>query len=151
ITTIPDGLSNTVFLAERYAQFPGEPGRFTDPDGKQKQANNLWAWPAAYPPNPPTSYKKPVPQNAPVFAYGDPDKKGVGYGKAIFDVPQPGIRPQQADYRLPQSGHAAVVNVAMGDGSVRGVSASVTQKTWQAAVLPADGNPLGPDWCARKE
>jgi type II secretory pathway pseudopilin PulG len=146
IATIPDGLSNTVFLAERYAQFPGEPGRYTDPDGKEQQANNLWAWPAAYPANPPTSYKKPVPQNAAIFAYGDPDKKGVGYGKEVFGVPQVGVRPPQADYRLPQSGHAALVNVAMGDGSARGVSASVTQKTWQAAILPADGVPLGPDW-----
>jgi type II secretory pathway pseudopilin PulG len=146
ISNIPDGLSNTVFVAERFAQFPGKPGRFTDPDGKEQQANNLWAWPAAYPANPPTAYKKPVPQNAAIFAYGDPDKPAVGYGKAVFGVPQPGISPPQADYRLTQSGHAAVVQIGLGDGSARGVSAALTQATWQAAVLPADGNPLGPDW-----
>jgi hypothetical protein len=32
------------------------------------------------------------------------------------------------------------------DGSARGVAKSVTQATWQAVVLPADGAPIGPDW-----
>jgi hypothetical protein len=142
---IPDGASNTVFIAERFAQFPGPAGRFTDPDGKEQQANNLWAWPAAYAPNPPTAYKTPVPQNAAVFAYGDPDKE-VGYGKAAFGVPQVGIAPARADYRLVQSAHAKSVQVGMGDGSVHPVTAGISPKTWQAAVLPADGMPLGNDW-----
>jgi hypothetical protein len=86
-----------------------------------------------------------VPQNAAMFAYGDPTEE-IGYGKVVFDQPQIGIRPPQADYRLVQSGHVAVVQVAMADGTARGVSASVTQATWQNAVTPADGNPLGSDW-----
>jgi prepilin-type N-terminal cleavage/methylation domain-containing protein len=146
IGNIPDGTSNTVFVCERFAQFPGVPGQFTDPDGKKQQANNLWAWPANHGTSPPTQYKKAVPQNAAMFAYGDPDKKEVGYGKEVFDQPQIGIRPPDADYRLVQSGHAAVVQVGMGDGSSRGVPASVTQPTWQHALTPADGIPLGSDW-----
>jgi hypothetical protein len=39
-----------------------------------------------------------------------------------------------------------VVLVGLGDGSVRAVSVSITQATWQNAVDPADGNPLGADW-----
>jgi prepilin-type N-terminal cleavage/methylation domain-containing protein len=41
IGNIPDGASNTIFICERFAQFPGKPGQFTDPDGNKQQANNL--------------------------------------------------------------------------------------------------------------
>lgn len=36
--------------------------------------------------------------------------------------------------------------VALGDGSVHTVSPGISQATWQNAVQPADGNPLGADW-----
>jgi len=32
------------------------------------------------------------------------------------------------------------------DGSVRGVSAGISQTTWNYAVQPADGFMLGSDW-----
>jgi hypothetical protein len=146
VANIPDGTSNTVFIAERFAQYPGEPGRFNDPDGKEKQANNLWAWPANFPPNPPTAYKKPLPQNAAIFAYGDPTGKGIGYGAAAFGVPQPGIAPEKADYRLAQSGHDRTIEVGMGDGSVHSVAAGVSAATWKAVLLPDDGRLPGKDW-----
>jgi hypothetical protein len=38
------------------------------------------------------------------------------------------------------------MNVALADGSVRFVSASVSQATWTNALLPNDGNVLGSDW-----
>ena len=44
------------------------------------------------------------------------------------------------------SWHTGVMNVALGDASVRGVSASVSQPTWQQAIIPDDGTPLGSDW-----
>jgi prepilin-type processing-associated H-X9-DG protein len=81
-----------------------------------------------------------------MFAFSHPDKKALGYGKAVFEQPQTGIAPAQADYRRVQSGHAVIVNVGMCDGSVRGVSSGVTQPTWQDALTPADGRPLGADW-----
>jgi hypothetical protein len=143
---VPDGTSNTVAIAERFAQFPGPAGQFTDPDGATQQANNLWAWPAGCPPTPPTTYTKPVPQNAAMFAYGNPDDDAVGYGKVTFNPPQADIAGFQADYRLPQSAHTGVVQVAMLDGSARGVARTVSQATWQAVVLPADGTPIGEDW-----
>jgi hypothetical protein len=146
LANIPDGIANTVFIAERFAQFPGKPGRFTDPDGKTKQANNLWAWPAAYPATPPAACTKPVPQNAALFAYGWPEEKAAGFGLEAFGVPQPGVAANTADYRLAQSAHPKVVYVGMGDGSCHGVSARVTEATWKSALLPADGIPLGADW-----
>jgi prepilin-type N-terminal cleavage/methylation domain-containing protein len=39
-----------------------------------------------------------------------------------------------------------VMMVALGDGSVRTVSSSVSAATWKRAWTPADGNPLGSDW-----
>jgi prepilin-type N-terminal cleavage/methylation domain-containing protein/prepilin-type processing-associated H-X9-DG protein len=45
-----------------------------------------------------------------------------------------------------QSGHRGGMNVALADGSVRQVSAGVSQRTWTYALLPQDGLPLGPDW-----
>ncbi|MBA4065345.1 MAG: hypothetical protein C0501_16865 [Isosphaera sp.] len=45
-----------------------------------------------------------------------------------------------------QSGHTAGMHVALADGSVRLVSANVSQGTWTAALLPGDGVPLGADW-----
>jgi prepilin-type N-terminal cleavage/methylation domain-containing protein len=42
--------------------------------------------------------------------------------------------------------HAGVINVGMGDGSVRGVSTSVSSTTWWYAVTPAGGEVLASDW-----
>jgi hypothetical protein len=147
LVDIPDGTNNTVLIAERFAYFPGPAGRFTDPAGAAQQAGNLWAWPANCGTSPPTAYTTPVPQNAAIFAYGNlRNAPAYGYGPAVFSTPQIGIDPTHADFRLVQSGHESVVLVAMADGSVRGVAASVSQPTWQSAVLPADGTPLGTDW-----
>jgi prepilin-type N-terminal cleavage/methylation domain-containing protein len=44
-----------------------------------------------------------------------------------------------------QAGHKGM-NVALIDGSVRTVSAGISQQTWSNALLPRDGNPLGSDW-----
>jgi prepilin-type processing-associated H-X9-DG protein len=38
------------------------------------------------------------------------------------------------------------VNVGMFDGSVRSVKASISKTTWQNALDPVDGMPLGADW-----
>jgi prepilin-type N-terminal cleavage/methylation domain-containing protein len=68
-----------------------------------------------------------------------------GYG-GNYNVFQP--QPMQAA-ALPgytASPHAGVMTVGMGDGSVRTVSSSVSQLTWQFALIPDDGNPMPSDW-----
>ncbi len=40
----------------------------------------------------------------------------------------------------------SIVTVGMADGSVRSVSASISEATWRAAITPAGGEVLGADW-----
>lgn len=52
----------------------------------------------------------------------------------------------QCDPYGTQTAHKAAMTVAMGDASVRGVSALVSKTTWINVQLPGDGNVLGSDW-----
>ena len=47
---------------------------------------------------------------------------------------------------LPSTGHASSIQVGMGDGSVHGVARGISPATWGAALTPASGDLLGPDW-----
>jgi prepilin-type N-terminal cleavage/methylation domain-containing protein len=51
----------------------------------------------------------------------------------------------QCDYRIASSPHLGM-NVALGDGSVRFLSASISPLTWWEACTPAGGEVLGSDW-----
>ena len=106
--TIPDGSSSTVFVADRFAQFPGPGGQYVDPDAVTQQANNLWLWPCHVAPNPPTAYTWPVPQNAAVFAYYDV-KADYGYGPAVFFPPQLGDALQEAQAAVPAQQRVIIV------------------------------------------
>jgi prepilin-type N-terminal cleavage/methylation domain-containing protein len=63
---------------------------------------------------------------------------------------QPQYKPTQAQCDKPssraQGSSTGVVNVGMGDGSVRTVSSGVSQTTWWAACTPAGGEVLPSDW-----
>jgi prepilin-type N-terminal cleavage/methylation domain-containing protein/prepilin-type processing-associated H-X9-DG protein len=54
--------------------------------------------------------------------------------------------PKDCDNWRAQSPHRGGMNVALVDGSVRNVKAGISQQTWTYAMLPRDGQPLGPDW-----
>jgi prepilin-type N-terminal cleavage/methylation domain-containing protein len=49
------------------------------------------------------------------------------------------------DFFRPYSSHVGVINVCMADGSVRSVG-TVLALTWNRALTPAEGAPLGRDW-----
>ena len=49
------------------------------------------------------------------------------------------------DLRLASTPHA-VMQVALADGSVRAIRASVAPATWAAALTPGGGENLGNDW-----
>jgi prepilin-type N-terminal cleavage/methylation domain-containing protein/prepilin-type processing-associated H-X9-DG protein len=55
-------------------------------------------------------------------------------------------RPGPCDKRLASSPHTNGMNVGLGDGSVRFLSASISPTTWWIAVVPNDGLVLPSDW-----
>jgi hypothetical protein len=118
IGNIPDGTSNTISFTERYAAC-GSSG-------------NLWAWPG-----------------------GDWGPNGWGvtfanqpWGGNYTSPPLFSPNPWQSacDPTRPSTGHTGACQTAMMDGSVRGVSPSVSLNTWWLATQPADGLVLGSDW-----
>jgi prepilin-type N-terminal cleavage/methylation domain-containing protein len=138
MTAMPDGTSNTVIIAEAYkACYNVGDGGWTQP---------AWAWCPAF--NNPT-YGSDVWANA-AFGmdndnWGSVGQRGADYsnGSVAFSV-QPQVN--ACNWYVTQTGHAGAMQVGMGDGSVRGVSAGVSLQTWVNACTPNDGNPLGSDW-----
>jgi prepilin-type N-terminal cleavage/methylation domain-containing protein/prepilin-type processing-associated H-X9-DG protein len=133
--SVPDGLSTTIFFTEKFAvcDLNGPPA---------KHGGSLWSYPPTFPHSllnyggvvgfswtPP---RPPTPPGPPRFAYID----------SFQQQPESG----QCDPFLAQSPHHGGINVAMGDGSVRFVSAQVSRETWRAAFTPRGREVLGPDW-----
>jgi len=131
VGTIPDGASNTIGLVETSGYFPGH--STNNPQTGTQENYMSWPWPAY-----PNSYGPywPNPDQLP----GQPNYAGV------FPLPQVGTTAMQADPNLCQSYHRGVMNLAMMDGTVRTISASISQTTWSNALNPADGQVLGSDW-----
>ncbi len=50
------------------------------------------------------------------------------------------------DSRRAQTPHPGAINACLGDGSVRSVSAGVSETIWSRACDPRDGEPLGGGW-----
>jgi prepilin-type N-terminal cleavage/methylation domain-containing protein len=73
------------------------------------------------------------------------NNQGSVYGPWGSGVPQTGVPYTTANPFAPASGHATC-QVLLMDGSVRGVTRSITQQTWAYALTPDDGRPLGSDW-----
>jgi prepilin-type N-terminal cleavage/methylation domain-containing protein len=119
LANIPDGSSNVVMFAETYSTVQ-QPSNY----------GNLWAYPGID-----WSWAwTPVIANA------------RSHGAFAYNLPQFAPTQAVADKRLVQGPHTGNVMVGMGDGSCRGVTSGITQLTWQYALQPADGNPLGSDW-----
>ena len=124
IGSVPDGLSKTVMLAERYGTC-GTTGTF-------------WAHPGPLWGNPSWKY-------TPMFAYNGPVNSGDVNNWS--SLPQIGVKVADCDWSRSQSMHTSGAVVGLGDGSVRMVSATVGQPTWQALIVPDDGSAnIGQDW-----
>jgi prepilin-type N-terminal cleavage/methylation domain-containing protein len=125
IGNIPDGTSNTIGFSEVWS---GDCGGCT---GTGTPCGALWA------------HLGSVSNYSWSTEFANPNVSGTW-----SQPPQLGITIAQnaCDRNRSQSFHPAAVNVALMDGSVRSVSASVSQPTWQAALVPDDGTVLGSDW-----
>jgi prepilin-type N-terminal cleavage/methylation domain-containing protein len=129
-STFADGTSNTILFAEQLSARPS--GRWV-----------LWAhggWNNSW---------------APIFAYGSADgitpyNSGMDAGAGLVGVlskPYVGVSSNQliTDINRPASAHPSMM-VGLADGSVRGVSSSISGTTWWAACTPGYGDVLANDW-----
>jgi prepilin-type N-terminal cleavage/methylation domain-containing protein len=62
------------------------------------------------------------------------------------NYPQFAPIPSEASQTVPQGFSPAVMQVCLGDGSVRGVNPGMAQSTWAWACDPANANPPPSDW-----
>lgn len=128
VSHFPDGLSNTVFFTERYAEC-GLSGVIDSPTtfgSHWSDSNNVWR---------------------PVFCVNNfnqtPSQPGYN-GCWLFQITPNWIT--ECDSSRAQSPHSDGINVCLGDGSIRFVSRGLSQATWINVTDPRDGNALGNDW-----
>jgi prepilin-type processing-associated H-X9-DG protein len=119
--SVPDGLSVTIFFTEKAGS--------CDNSATGRRGGNLWAAPPFFPSDP-----KGLANYGGTIGY-DPGETNPSkpYTMSLFQIrPVPG----QCDPALAQSPHDGGINVSMGDGSVRFISAKVSPKTWSALLTP---------------
>jgi prepilin-type N-terminal cleavage/methylation domain-containing protein len=117
----PDGVSNTIFWTEKASVCTGTTA--TADGGTRWAARGKGAWMATI-----------------------GDTEGTAHLSPNI-LPQLNVgSPSACDWFQPSSSHPAGLTVALGDGSVRSVSQGVSQLTFNLAMVPDDGQELGPDW-----
>jgi len=134
--TFIDGTSNTIIFMERYHTCPNN-GNYQH-CWPQDDWNTNWA--CYFPNTNPSGLNTGMASTPPAY-------------NANIVIPLPQIRPalsnsapQPCDWTRVQGFSSGGIMVGLGDGSVRLVSASITQTTWNYALWPNDGNVLGSDW-----
>ena len=127
-SSIPDGLSNTIFFGEIYASCS-----LSTNQGAGNSAASLWA-------------DSTLPWR-PIMCHNTSDKHvNGGYAQCFMFQVRPLPYFGACDPSRGQSSHIGGMNVGLGDGSVRFVSSSISLNTWGFACDPRDGNPLPSDW-----
>jgi prepilin-type N-terminal cleavage/methylation domain-containing protein len=123
IGNIPDGTSNTIAFTERLAAC-----------GTGSPVYSL----CVYADGSLTNY-------APMFDIAT--AIGTVYSGTYPAVPQVGVDQITCSNGMEAStGHTGAIIVGLADGSVRMVTAGISQTTWYYACNPADHMPLGSDW-----
>jgi prepilin-type N-terminal cleavage/methylation domain-containing protein len=125
----PDGLSNTILLAEKAMKCVGS-GSGAGATGYTPAFVGPWQYESDQP-------------NWRAFFAGDVTASGSTF---LIDTFQVAPKPGACDYRRATAFTPGGCQVALVDGSVRTVNPSITAGTWSAAILPSDGAPLGSDW-----
>ncbi len=161
ISSITDGTSNTIFIAERYASCgPGNEGGGNNAWSCAKPvaglimqfANHCWNEDGQNM-GPVGEFHQPSCQVADAFWVGlTPTSLQLnwqsipGYPWAYATLFQQVPIIKLCQPRLLQSFSVAGIQVGMGDGSVRIVPNGINVLTWGKAIDPQDGLPMGSDW-----
>ncbi|QJW95106.1 DUF1559 family PulG-like putative transporter [Frigoriglobus tundricola] len=138
--SFPDGLSQTIWFAERYAECRGSPmvytsflyGRPTFADGGPilNGDNN--------------GHVYPITEGSPPISR--PSRSGATFQvRPRVGDPDAPRAPDDCDYTLPQTPHLSGMLVGMGDGAVRTIAPAVRPDIFWALVTPARGE-VGGDW-----
>ncbi len=142
----PDGTSNTIIWTEKYA--------LCSPDGNTNDGGTQWPDRFEAQTGPFIGYY-PYNASSGTLAYGSNQTgkelptyglpAGGGNGGYFQIRPLPFLAPGGCIPGVASTGHSGIM-AALGDGSVRLCSASMSPQTWWMAMVPNDGNPLGTDW-----
>jgi len=129
VTAMPDGSSQTVIFAERYKECSPSSGGHTEP---------TWA---AHPWSTPNGYWAIA-----GFGWTSSNVAGGIYPDFNQGIPfQTSPSASNCNWYVLQGAHSSM-QILMGDGSVRGVSAGMSTTTWSYACNPKDGNVLPGNW-----
>jgi prepilin-type N-terminal cleavage/methylation domain-containing protein len=168
---MPDGASNTVLFCERYQDCMWNPGPGANlcpnlpTPGKTGNSETINGWAMYslrgddltlefYTDSPVLNSPKGNGRTPGGMAWTQSNYNSPASDPTYLTVypPEPGGPIQDVppttccDFRIMQTPHAGALMVALGDGSVRSVSPSISWATWTAACNPTDGVPLGEDW-----
>ena len=146
-----DGTGNTILMGEHLALCRNPTGGNSATDGRNvwPAVNVTTGDPIVYWPNIWSTVNPPGYQGL-IYAYPsalipDPANGNV----ASWKPPQahPSMGPSgTCDPTTLSGGHTGVVMVLLGDGSVKAVSATISVRSWNAALTPAGDDFFGPDW-----
>jgi prepilin-type N-terminal cleavage/methylation domain-containing protein len=156
--TISDGTSNTVLFAEKLAYCPGTlrnaGATFTPINGTQSAGGTWWmrgvfnASQGAPGGNRQDSY--PGDRVSAIFGGGrgtDGTRWYTGVNAKFLVQPRNATTTSgHCDRGVASSPHSAGINVGLGDGSVRFVSAGIDPNAWWFALTPAGGEVLSSNW-----
>jgi prepilin-type N-terminal cleavage/methylation domain-containing protein len=157
--SISDGLSNTIFFAERYAICGPDPNFGWTDTQPLRYAEHIWnedgqnGGPVAEPWNPKSNTTPTFWVHLPTACPGDCSHSISAQWQTVPNYPwayavlfQDNPPKKFCDPQRLQSLSGAGIMVGMGDGSVRLVASGVSAPTWGRAIDPQDGLPLGSDW-----
>ncbi|MFL5242268.1 MAG: DUF1559 domain-containing protein [Gemmataceae bacterium] len=155
--SIPDGTSNTIFFAERYAICGPDPNLGWSDSQPLLYAEHIWnedgdgTGPVSEPWGPRANIEPafwvhlplgPDPGSSPSNNWKS--QKNYPWAYAVPFQSKPTVA--ECDPLRLQSFTIGGIQVLMGDGSARTVSAGISPATWGRAIDPADGLPMGSDW-----
>jgi prepilin-type N-terminal cleavage/methylation domain-containing protein len=147
LQTIPDGTSQTMFIAEGYRYCNGYTNTATAYNSSYRlnylsyyyafsySSNSSYNWTGSYWKGQSGLYQSETFSESVIPLF-------TAVGGQTFQVhPSPTL----CNGALPNS-FSTAAQLAMGDGSVHSVSGSISPATWAAAMTPAGGEVLGNDW-----